>query len=433
MDSTLLRPSPLKFNFTVERINQIAKDVITLAKDGPAAITQAVSPDTATFENVMQPLAHIFDRIDGRVQSLELISNVSPDAELRTACSKALPDIGDACQSISYDDDLFALVSAVHSKLNLDEVDYETGLLVTKTYSMFVDNGTSLRGESREKYIARDKRLTKLRVQFMDNLAADPGSVWKTEAELAGLSQSQLENLDLSEDGKRKVTLRGPDRNTVLENCSNGETRKDVFIRSQSVFPKNVEILREMVLLRNEQAVMLDYPSFAAKKLKDYIIKSPVEVEKLLDQVAGQIAPLVEQEKKELQKLLKQDESLYLWDFNYYNQKMVKEKHVDHELISEYFPANYAIPRIMDIFQTLFDLIIEEISDPAPEELWHPDVKMFAVWDGEKSLSSFLGYLYTDIHPRVGKYSHAANFNIQAVSRLFYYSFLTTLLCVNIL
>ena len=44
---------------------------------------------------------------------------------------------------------------------------------------------------------------------------------------------------------------------------------------------------------------------------------------------------------------------------------------------------------------------------------WHEDVKIFSVWDDEGEGGGFVGYLYLDLHPRPGKYGHAANFSLQ--------------------
>ncbi len=40
--------------------------------------------------------------------------------------------------------------------------------------------------------------------------------------------------------------------------------------------------------------------------------------------------------------------------------------------------------------------------------MWHEDVKLFEVWDTETE--ELLGEFYTDLHPRPGKYTHAAQF-----------------------
>jgi Zn-dependent oligopeptidase len=37
---------------------------------------------------------------------------------------------------------------------------------------------------------------------------------------------------------------------------------------------------------------------------------------------------------------------------------------------------------------------------------WHPDVELFSVYDAKSE--DFVGQFYLDMHPREGKYSHAA-------------------------
>jgi metallopeptidase MepB len=52
-------------------------------------------------------------------------------------------------------------------------------------------------------------------------------------------------------------------------------------------------------------------------------------------------------------------------------------------------------------------------TERADDISWHEDVKIFSVWDDEGEGGSFVGYLYLDLHPRPGKYGHAANFSLQ--------------------
>lgn len=88
---------------------------------------------------------------------------------------------------------------------------------------------------------------------------------------------------------------------------------------------------------------------------------------------------------------------------------------------------------MLDIFEHLFGLVIKLLSKADRDALastgngddclWHPEVRMFSVWDDASEGSGFIGYLYTDIHPRPGKYNHAANYPLCPVSL----SFISTL------
>lgn len=47
-------------------------------------------------------------------------------------------------------------------------------------------------------------------------------------------------------------------------------------------------------------------------------------------------------------------------------------------------------------------------GDDVSAHVWHPDVSVHAVTDARDG--SLVGYFYLDLHPRPGKYSHAAVF-----------------------
>jgi metallopeptidase MepB len=127
---------------------------------------------------------------------------------------------------------------------------------------------------------------------------------------------------------------------------------------------------------------------------------------------------------KALGKSAEFDGKYYLWDNRYYDRLMLeKDFALDSEKISEYFPLNNTIRGMLHIFEQLFGLVFVEITGEERDKIsptskgsdivWHEEVQMFSVWDDEGEGSGFVGYLYLDLHPRPGKYGHAANFNLQ--------------------
>ena len=79
---------------------------------------------------------------------------------------------------------------------------------------------------------------------------------------------------------------------------------------------------------------------------------------------------------------------------------------------------------MLKIFEELLGLEFVEVvgedraaispSSKGDDIFWHEDVQLFSVWDDANEGGGFVGYLYTDLHPRLGKYGHAANFNMQS-------------------
>jgi Zn-dependent oligopeptidase len=68
---------------------------------------------------------------------------------------------------------------------------------------------------------------------------------------------------------------------------------------------------------------------------------------------------------------------------------------------------------LFSITQSLYGITYKEVTavdDSASRPLWHPDVRLYQVWDdasGER-----LGDFYLDLHPRLDKYGHAAQWGL---------------------
>jgi metallopeptidase MepB len=96
---------------------------------------------------------------------------------------------------------------------------------------------------------------------------------------------------------------------------------------------------------------------------------------------------------------------------------------LDQNRIAEYFPLQSSISGMLNIFEEIFGLHFVKVEGEHRDQIsetgkggdivWHEDVQVFSVWDDESEGGGFVGYLYLDLHPREGKYGHAANFNIQ--------------------
>ncbi|KAJ5943433.1 hypothetical protein N7516_003601 [Penicillium verrucosum] len=404
------------FNLSPSTLLDIATDLVNQVRQAANDLVNHVSPQNATFENTLRPLADIDNELKGKVQYLALFQAVSPSSEMRNASSAAVNMVDKAYLGIFQTPSLFALVNAVYK--NYVDTKSEDQKLLNMIHSMFMENGLELEGDKRDRFLWISNRLIELRVAFMENLSSDPGYVWKDHYELKGVATESLQALPMhSSTSQRGIKLKKPDITMVLTRCHIAETRKEVFLRSQNIFPDNLEMFNEAVILRDESARLLGFSSFAAQKSRHKMIKSPHDVDQLLDELYNHLQPLAQKELGTLQRLKKGDGedgdhsycSLYLWDFDYYQDRLLREKYdTNHELIAEYFPTEITIRGMLKAFGTIFSLSIAPV-EVTKEQIWHSDVRVFSVRDEQ---SAFLGFLYLDIYAREGKYNHAANFNI---------------------
>lgn len=105
------------------------------------------------------------------------------------------------------------------------------------------------------------------------------------------------------------------------------------------------------------------------------------------------------------------DGKMKSWDWRYYQNLILENEYsINAEQIREYFPMSVVLSGMLDIFQEILSLRFEEL--PAEKaHVWHADVKQYSVYDSVSG--RFMGHFYLDLHPREGKYGHAAEFGLQ--------------------
>jgi thimet oligopeptidase len=77
--------------------------------------------------------------------------------------------------------------------------------------------------------------------------------------------------------------------------------------------------------------------------------------------------------------------------------------------VRRYFDFAKVRAGLLDVTGRLFGLRYDEVQDAAT---WHEDVTAYDVRSAEEDGAELLGRIYLDLHPRPGKYSHAAQFDL---------------------
>lgn len=184
-------------------------------------------------------------------------------------------------------------------------------------------------------------------------------------------------------------------------------------------------------------ARLLGYKNYSSLTLIDRMAKSTHVVTQFLDDLRLRLTPEAQKELDHLKNLkakdckiynIPNDHNYYQWDHKYYTRLLTEtEYQVDELQVSEYFPLDATIAGMLNIFTSVMGFIFIKLDIPMQAKLsptgkaedvtWHPDVIIYSVWndnsDEDSEGDSFIGYLYMDLHPRLGKYGHACNTNFQ--------------------
>jgi metallopeptidase MepB len=425
---------PPLFNSTPESIVNDAKRLIEASRKVQDQVVQTVRPDPATFANVLLPLAQAENARQIESSILCFYKDVSFDPKLRDASREAQKLLNGFHSETGMREDLFQLVDAVWKKN--EDLDTESRLLLERSHKDFTRDGLGLpAGPQRDRFKEIRQRISQLKMEFRKNQNEESGCNWFLPQELDGIADDVLSELETGSgehEGKLRFPLDQAHVGDALRYAKNSETRKRVSIVSANKYPKNVLIFRETMLLCDEAARLLGYPSHAAFKLQNKMAKTPDKVNYFLADLRSRLTAGGQKELDELKQSKKADlESrgevldgrFFLWDEPFYRGMILEEQYkVDGKKISEWFPLEPTTKAMLGIFEHLFGLVFEEIVGDERNELsgsrngndlvWHGDVRIFAVWDDEEEDGGFVGYLYLDLYSRKGKYQGPANFNL---------------------
>ncbi|OKL57232.1 hypothetical protein UA08_07388 [Talaromyces atroroseus] len=386
-----------------------------------------IADNEISWETGIAPLAYNENRASLETNILKFYQYASPSAELRAASREAAQQLEEFEIEKYMRDDLFKLVDTVKRDPSSQNLDIQARHYLNSEHRKYVANGLSLRpGPERDRFKEIKKRMSVLSVEFQSNLDEDTREIWVSVQDLDGVPADVINRLerDPEQDGVVKVTLQYADYFPVMDNARNSETRKRLFLAFENKCKGNVPLFREMMILRDEAARLLGYANYAAYQLEDRLVTSPEKVNSFLDDLRRSLADRGAEEIKRLKALKIADqgeepagsEQYSLWDHRYYNRLLLERDYqIDQQEIAKFFPLNKTLEGMLEIFSKLFGLVFYEIdaSIQTKDSNWHPDVRLFHVWDEDNDGGEFVGYLYLDLYARDGKRGHPCNINLQ--------------------
>jgi thimet oligopeptidase len=359
-----------------------------------------------TIVNTLQPVNDLLIEVTSLLSMSELMANVHPDETVREASETCQQE---AMKFIS----AFELDRGVYDALNM--VDVSVLDPVASRFVKFLLRDYRLAGvdkdeETRTKLAALNEELVKTGQDFDRAIRDDQRFITITKKETSGLPEELLKPR-LQEDGTFKFTTDGPDFTPVAEYASNESVRRRMFeAYLQRAYPTNDANLKKLLTLRREYANILGYPNWAEYNAQDMMANSEQIVADFIDKVADIARPRMKSDIAELLKRKKKDnkktDAIHEWDrFYYINQIKAERFGVDPKVLRNYFEYSNVIKGILDINASLFGVTFEKAVNVP---VWNEDVEAYNVMEN----GALVGRFYLDMHPREGKYGHAAEFGM---------------------
>ena len=384
---------------------------IALAKAEIEAIVN--NPEKPTFENTIETLAFSGNTLD-RISSIFFnLNSAETSDEMQKIAQEVSPLLSEFGNDVRLNAALFAKVKAVYQQKDTLNLNPEQTTLLDKKYKSFSRNGANLSDDKKTILREIDKELSKLSLQFGENVLAETQAFQMhltDEKDLSGLPGGTVEaarSLAKSLDKEGWIfSLDHPSYLPFVTYADNRELRKKMAIAFgarafQNNEFDNQEIVLKIAKLRFDRAQVLGYATHAHFVLEERMAENPEKVKTFSNDLLAKAKPAAQKEFAELSAFAKKldgIEQLEKWDGAYYSEKLKQQLfNLDDETLKPFFQLEKVLDGAFTVAQKLFGITFEEIFDI---DKYHDEVKTYEVKDEDNQL---VAVFYVDFFPRKGK------------------------------
>ncbi len=341
--------------------------------------------------------------------SVALWAEVHPDAAVRDRADELSQDVQKYVTELGLDRDLYAVLDA----LSPDGLDDDARRVLDHTLRDFRRAGVDRDDAIRDRLRELSEQGVKLSQDFGRNIRDDVRSIRIAPERLAGLPDDYREAHAPDEDGLVTITTDYPDLVPFITFGADAEARHELALAQNTVaWPANDQVLQDLLAVRRETAALLGHDSWPDYDTEVKMIGSGQAVADFIERV-GEAAK--QRAGEELAVLLERKrvddpsaDSVATYDSRYYSELVRREQYdVDGQVVRTYFPFEQVRRGLLEVTGRLFGLE----WTPVPREeagTWHDEVASYDVrLDGAR-----IGRIHLDLHPRDGKFKHAAQFDL---------------------
>jgi thimet oligopeptidase len=396
----LLVGKPEAFEQANQKALQQAEALVAKLKSSPAPRTTAVT--LAAFDEAMAALSDASSRAS-------VARNAHPASAMRDVAERCEQQVDALATRLSLDRGIYDALR----ELSVEGEDAPTRFYLQRTLRDFRRAGVDRDEETRKRVQALNEELVRIGQEFSRNIREDVRSIEVDPADLAGLPEDYVRAHPPGANGKVSITTDYPDYVPFLSYARCGEARERLWrVYRQRAHPKNLSVLARMLEKRHELATLLGYPSWAAYVTEDKMIGSAQAAADFIARISAAAEKRAAEDYQALLERKRRDdpaaERVEAWDSQVLTEALRKERHgYDAQSVRPYFEMSRVQDGVLEVTARLFGLEYRRATD-AP--VWHPDVAAYDVLErGE-----VVGRFYLDLHPRDGKYKHAAQFTLQS-------------------
>ncbi|MFW6868958.1 M3 family metallopeptidase [Nocardioides sp. CPCC 206347] len=355
-----------------------------------------------------------WDRAGGHLGNVaavgSLFGNVHPSEEVRELADNAEQEASRVGTRWSLDRELYDVFAAIEDSAVAD--DPLAARLLAKVRADFRRSGVDKDEATRDRISAIRERITELDQEFSRVIRDDVRTIQVAPDQLDGMPADWLEAHPADEEGLVTVTTDYPDSVPVRMFAHDQDVRRDITIAFQERgWPTTEALLDELFSLRHELATTVGYADWPSYDADVKMIRTGPAIPEFIDKIAAAAEEPMQRDLGQLLERYRRDfpDATVVpgYDYNYYAELVRAEKYdVDSQRVRTYFDFGKVRQGLLDVTGRLFGLRYEQVDVP----VWHEEVTAYDV--STSTAGEPIGRIYLDLHPRDGKYKHAAQFTL---------------------
>ncbi|MCS0589759.1 M3 family metallopeptidase [Massilia norwichensis] len=405
--------------FDLIRPEHVTPAIEQLIADARQVVQQLEVPaDKVSWDNFVVPLEESTERLGRAWGVVNHLNHVMDTPELRAVYNENQPKVTEFWTELGQNEALFGKYKQLHGSAEFATLAPARKRIVENALRDFRLGGAELPEKQKQRFAEIQEQQAALSTRFSENVldaTNDFKLLVENEAELAGLPDDvkAAARAAAERDGKTgwQFSLHFPSYFPVLQFADNRELREKIYRANATkasemgaVFSEvekwdNTNNIAQLLKLRDEEAKLLDFRSFADVSLEPKMAESPERVIEFLEDLARRARPYAEKDLAELRAFAKDElgiEEMQAWDATYASEKLREKRYAfSAQEVKEYFPEPKVVAGLFGVISKLFGVRIA--PDEAP--VWHPDVRFFRI---EKN-GQLIGQFYLDLYARQGK------------------------------
>lgn len=409
-------------NLTPEKIAEYTKIILDETKAASDRVADCANQaGHLSFQQVVQPFIDVEMKIAHLYCMSTQMQEFSPNEEIRKASAEADKAIRAAGIELSMRYDVYTVMERYYRddySAEKSELSHEECRLVEDKMLDYKRSGMHLTPSERQEIIALKQKISANEIAYSQNLSNENTHFIFSKKQLAGMPENWFTEDKKVAKNKYKVTLKYPDYMPAMGYVKNRKVREQLFRAYESrCLEANTALFEETLKLRQSLAKLLGYACYADYQIEPKMAKTSQTVMTFLNEMNQRFTPLLEKDLSQLKALAETETGnprfkLQPWDLRYYcrmNEEQLGE--IDKEAVKQYFPLSVVRKGMFEIYEKLLGL---KFIEKQTENKWHDSVGFYEVYNFDhhsQKLGEAVGSFYLDLHPREGKYGHAAVFN----------------------